>query len=635
MSRYGVPFVKGPEVRLPPHPRSCDLDGIRKLAIEGERPLAIDLFSGAGGLSLGLHMAGFEVILAVDKESEAAETHRAHFAGASLHADLSDQSVLNSICEALKGIRLDLVAGGPPCQPYSQAAFSKVRHLQEHHGKSADPRRELWSSFMYVVKETMPRAVLIENVPDMAFGRDGVVLRRLVHDLESVGYTVHTRVLCSDAYGVPQHRQRLFTVAFIEDIAFSWPTRDESIKRLLKDAIADLPPVEGGDKEEVRPYTGTPSQLQMYFRDTVPSEDRGVIYDHHTRAVRKDDLEAFKLMTSKTTYSQLPDHLKRYRDDIFEDKYKRLDMDQLSRTITAHISQDGYWYIHPTQHRTLTIREAARIQTFPDNYRFCGFPRHAFKQIGEAVPPLFGRAIGTELLAALKVSEPGTRSINTMATTGALESWFENEGSAELQRPWLATKDKWARIIGQMLFDRAAPSFVARSYEATIGRWPTPELLLADRNANEYADGLFKFENYECLCKIAKALVNGMALSAELLAECDVPTTMALRLLAVTGTGTRRPLNAALERLVRRFTGVSPSSVDGRGNTEMLLGRIVGCDPEGVVFCAINEVATRFCGAAKTICVACPLRATCAHNMGNQNIRNLVGPIEEGLVSRK
>lgn len=612
MSRYGVPFVKGPEVRLPPHPQSCDLQGVRDLAQSIKKPLAIDLFSGAGGLSYGLHLAGFEVILAVDKEAEAAETHRAHFPGASIHADLSDPLVLESICAALNGVQLDLVAGGPPCQPYSQAAFSKVRHLQELHGKPADPRRELWSSFLHVVTNTMPRSVIIENVPDMAFGRDSVVLRRLVHDLECAGYSVHTRVLCSDAYGVPQHRQRLFTVAFREDVVFSWPARDQSIMRLLKDAIADLPQVEGGDKSEVRPYTGVPSQLQEYYRESVPSEDRGVIYDHHTRAVRKDDLEAFKLMTSKTTYSQLPDYLKRYRDDIFEDKYKRLDMDQLSRTITAHISQDGYWYIHPIQHRTLTIREAARIQTFPDSYRFCGYPRHAFKQIGEAVPPLFGRAIGSEVLAALKMSVPATNGFKTLKVARDLGFWFQNQSLSELRLPWLASNDPWAQILGQVLFDRYTPSKIAQAYEATIRQWPTPELLLAA--PKEEIEGTMKAAQYETLCRVANALVSGKPLSSELLQEYGVRRTVALRLAAIAGAGSRRPLNAALERVVKRFTGFNTSSIDGRGNTEMLLGRIVGCDPDGVIFCAVNEVAARFCGPSKAACSECPLRSKCAYH---------------------
>ncbi len=614
MSRYGVPFVRGPEVRLKPHPNSCDLSEVSTLAKSLGKPLAVDLFCGAGGLSYGLHLAGFEVVLAVDKEAEAADTHRAHFPGVSLNADLGDQTVLDSICNALEGVQLDLVAGGPPCQPYSQAAFSKVRHLEDHHGKKPDPRRELWKSFLYVVAQAKPRAVLIENVPDMAFGRDGIVLRRLVRDLEDVGYFVHTRVLCSDAYGVPQHRQRLFTVAFREDVEFSWPTRDESTQRILKDAIADLPPVEGGDKQVERRYTAPSCPLHRYFRQTVPIVDQHVIYDHYTRAVREDDLEAFKLMNHKTTYRELPDHLKRYRDDIFEDKYKRLDMNSLSRTITAHISQDGYWYIHPVQHRTLTIREAARIQTFPDSYRFCGFPRHAFKQIGEAVPPLFGSAVGSSIRVALEGGRKSKETLRTNDTAAILSGWLGRLDESDLRRPWLASPDRWIRVLGQLLFDRATPSLAASEYVAASIRWGSPEKLLTDIGAKGYADCNFKLENYESLRLLARAFVDGQELSADLLSACGVSSTMALRLLAVTGCGTRRPLNAALERLVRRFTGVPPQSEDGRGNAEMLLGRVVGCDPTGTAFNALNEIVSRYCGVGTTVCEHCPLNNLCAYH---------------------
>src|SRR5690606_8479534 len=115
-----------------------------------------------------------------------------------------------------------------------------------------------------------------------------------------------------------------------------------------------------------------------------------VVWDHVTRPVRDDDREAFRLMKPGTRYGELPKHLRRYRDDIFDDKYNRLDWNGLSRSITAHIAKDGYWYIHPSELRTLTVREAARIQTFPDHFRFAGSRSHAFRQIGNAVPPALG-----------------------------------------------------------------------------------------------------------------------------------------------------------------------------------------------------------------------------------------------------
>ena len=129
----------------------------------------------------------------------------------------------------------------------------------------------------------------------------------------------------------------------------------------------------------------------------MDGEDADRVYDHITRPVREDDERAFELMDPKTRYSDLPADMRRYRDDIFDDKYKRLDENDLSRTITAHIAKDGYWYIHPRQNRTLTVREAARLQTFPDRFRFAGPPSAAFRQIGNAVPPLVGERLGRAL----------------------------------------------------------------------------------------------------------------------------------------------------------------------------------------------------------------------------------------------
>ena len=177
--------------------------------------------------------------------------------------------------------------------------------------------------------------------------------------------------------------------------AFKWPEETPD-KVTVWNAIGDLPDVEGGWRprggadgwaEYDRPQT----EFQHRMRGGWMAPTRGRSIDHITRPVREDDKRAFQLMDATTLYSHLPADMKRYRDDIFDDKYKRLDEDGLSRTITAHIAKDGYWYIHPRQNRTLTVREAARLQTFPDRFRFAGPPSAAFRQIGNAVPPVAGR----------------------------------------------------------------------------------------------------------------------------------------------------------------------------------------------------------------------------------------------------
>ena len=251
-----------------------------------------------------------------------------------------------------------------------------------------------------------PAAVLMENVPDMALDKDMFILRTMVHELESLGYAVEERVVDTSQYGVPQFRQRLILVALRDGTAFTWPSPQPD-QVTVWNAIGDLPSVEGGWRPEGgadgwAPYEAAPTNaFQRRMREGMDGDNADRVYDQITRPVREDDKIAFQHMDAKTRYSDLPEDLRRYRDDIFDDKYKRLDENGLSRTITAHIAKDGYWYIHPRDNRTLTVREAARLQTFPDRYRFAGPPSAAFRQIGNAVPPFVGEQLGIAIRGSL------------------------------------------------------------------------------------------------------------------------------------------------------------------------------------------------------------------------------------------
>ena len=213
----------------------------------------------------------------------------------------------------------------------------------------------------------------------------------------------------------------------------------------MRQAIGDLPVVQADSREETLLYEGSPTTLlARKLRKGLKGTESLLIRDHVTRAVRLDDAEIFSLMQPGDTYLDVPEQLRRYRSDIFDDKYVRLSFDDLSRTITAHIAKDGYWYIHPREDRTLSIREAARIQTFPDRFRFAGHPSVRYQQIGNAVPPLLASAIANSLRVALD-QEVGT-TVDKLDTTDRADdhifrddliAWFKKN---RREFPWEASR---------------------------------------------------------------------------------------------------------------------------------------------------------------------------------------------------
>jgi DNA (cytosine-5)-methyltransferase 1 len=393
VATYGVKLERSDLLLLDEHPDACTEGGFTRWCeerIQAGARLAVDLFAGAGGLSLGLSHAGWTVAASVDNNTYALRTHRANFPGLALNLNLGDVRQRNRLVRMLASTEIDLIAGGPPCQPFSRAGRSKIRSLVNAGLRdSHDERKELWQAYVDVVRRVKPRAVIMENVPDMALGDDLHVVRTIVDQLENAGYRTDMRLVDAYRYGVPQHRKRLIILARRDSDAFPWP--EESAEVSLQDAIYDLPRLKKTTGDRQLPYT-EPEDLSEFAALMRKGADGGRVWDHMTRPVRPDDYLIFEQMTSRTLYADIDPALRRYKADTFDDKYKRLDWRELSRSITAHIAKDGYWYIHPEEHRTLTVREAARIQTFPDWFRFSGTRSHAFQQIGNAVPPLLGQA---------------------------------------------------------------------------------------------------------------------------------------------------------------------------------------------------------------------------------------------------
>lgn len=185
---YGVTIARSDVLELTRHPKAPVGESWRSWVSGIEGPVAVDLFCGAGGLSLGMEAAGCTVALAVDTDERALETHRANFASRALTFDMGDPDRVEDLIDLLSAVDIDILAGGPPCQPFSGAGRSKIRSLVAEGTRPAeDTRRELWRAFAQVAIEVRPRAVLMENVPDMALGDDGLVVRTMTSMLEDVG----------------------------------------------------------------------------------------------------------------------------------------------------------------------------------------------------------------------------------------------------------------------------------------------------------------------------------------------------------------------------------------------------------------------------------------------------------------
>lgn len=625
---YGVKLVRGPFVRLPRHELACGTDDeLLTLAPKLDRPLAADLFCGAGGLSLGLADAGFDVVMAVDDDEEALETHRAYHPGLSVNWDLADSAVVERVADLVRRCGITLVAGGPPCQPFSKAGRSMVRELvrtgRRHHH---DRRRDLWESFLGVVELSTPPAVVMENVPDMALDRGMVILRTMIERLEALGYSVEERVVDAWRYGVPQFRQRLILVALAEGAEFIWP--EEAPERVTVDnAIGDLPEVEGGwrpsngDGDDPVAsgwiaYDAPRTDFQRRARDGVGESQAHRVYDHITRPVREDDALAFAQMNPDTRYSDLDPELKRYRDDIFDDKYKRLDPHDVSRTITAHIAKDGYWYIHPYQDRTLTVREAARLQTFSDWVRFAGPPSAAFRQIGNAVPVTLGRRIGEAILASLAAGRRASYSTSLVAQE--LAAWFKEQPPTNV--PWLAADTRWQVVQGELLWGRIADEHVIRAWTAIRGLRDPARTLDALPALRLLARRWQREQRCDQLQEAATWFIehpHGLSTAAsaqELAAAPHVTTAVADLASRVVPGDTEDPVLAGygVLRVAARFQGVAVDRQNRLSDGRLAIARMIGgedCSHEAHL--ALIELANGLCGPGVPACGHCPLEPWC------------------------
>lgn len=633
--RYAVTQIRGPFLKLPKHPDHCstreELETYCAKRRAAGQVLAADLFSGAGGISLGLEEAGFEVVLGVDHYTEAVKTHAHHFAGMSVDWDLSTEDSIVQVAELMKDCGIEILAGGPPCQPFSKAGRNGIRKLvEEGRREPRDARRELWRSYIEIVDRARPRAIIMENVPDMALDAEMFIFRSLVEELEQIGYSVYAKVIETWRYGVPQHRQRLIVVAFREDLAFEWP-EDYQEKVSLWNAIGDLPEVEGGWRPDGgaggwAEYDEPLTEFQTYIRRRVTPADAHKVFDHITRPVREDDREIFEMMDSSTKYSDLPEHLRRYRADIYDDKYKRLDENDLSRTITAHIAKDGYGFIHPRQPRTLTVREAARIQTFPDDFRFNGPPSAAFKQIGNAVPPRAAGAIAKRMVEAMERGEKKERSSKEISST--LGRWFRDRVANKRVLPWLWTKDRWKAAVGEIVLSRMKKTLVDQlwpvinSLPSATAEDPsvadtTVTLLVDMLNGIGQRNRAKRLQEFHTQTSVTPEAFWALKIDRSVVKAVGKADAEMIDLIAPYRTGLEKSEEPVLTtrgvlRVTSRFQSISMERrnqlTDGRIAVARMLG--MGVDSRQAHL-ALIEVAQANCRIKNPVCSGCPLYDSC------------------------
>lgn len=355
----------------------------------------IDLFCGAGGLSEGFRQAGYTVLAGNDFFDAAGETFAATHREARFLPGAIQRYSAQDFLEAagLRPGELDVLVGGPPCQ-----GFSVYNHQRGLH----DERSSLYREYLRIVDGLKPNWIVLENVTGMTSAGGGAAVGAILAGLKDLGYEVEAKILRAEEYGVPQERRRL---VFIGNrlglpIRFPEPTHGPGLLPLvtIKDAIADLPSLKNGEERGVITYETEPqSSYQAELRDGSNCVD-----NHAAAKLSKVNLERLKHIPQGGSWRDipvdlLPEGMKRAKRSDHTKRYGRLSWNGLASTILTKC--DPHWgaYFHPNQDRTLTVREAARLQSFPDWFEFKGSRTDQYVQVGNAVPPLLGRAIAQAL----------------------------------------------------------------------------------------------------------------------------------------------------------------------------------------------------------------------------------------------
>ena len=401
----------------------------------------IDLFAGAGGLSEGFTEVGFNPVAHIEMNADACATLRTRAAYYYLksnnkmnvyHQYLSSQinqkefyenipqNILNSVInatmseETMEDIfnkldkliektddkKIDVVVGGPPCQAYSLVGRSRKSDRMV-----GDPRNYLYRLYADVLKKYTPNIFVFENVPGMLTANGGSYFQDMKKTFEELGYIVKTEIINSSSFGVLQNRRRVIIIGWLDKYELSYP-KFSSVQNnyLVKDLFDDLPKIQAGESSDEY----VTDEYSSYLRETGIRKTDDILTWHIARPHIDRDKKIYREAIRKWNdeharlhYNDLPEELITHKNVTgFLDRFKVVAADlPTSHTMMAHISKDGHYFIHPdiNQARSITVREAARIQSFPDDYYFEGSRTSAFTQIGNAVPPLMSKGIAIEI----------------------------------------------------------------------------------------------------------------------------------------------------------------------------------------------------------------------------------------------
>ena len=403
----------------------------------------IDLFAGAGGLSEGFSAENFFPVAHIEMNKAACYTlktracywwlkdhgnmdiYRSYLKGEisrdQLYSTVPPSIINTVICKKLSdnttpeiieeisasmdslGVkRVDLIVGGPPCQAYSLVGRGRK-------DMSSDPRNTLYRQYLTILKKYQPLMFVFENVPGLLTAAGGKHFEDIKCSFDELGYQVDYRILNASNYGVLQNRQRIILIGWKKGLNLSYPNLPEKkVSASVNDLLSDLPAMQPGESKSEY----TTSDVNPYLKRTGIRKTDDILTWHVCRPHRESDREIYRIAIKKWNddrkrlfYNELPTSLKSHKNQTaFADRFKVVEAgSDACHTMVAHIAKDGHYYIHPdlVQARSISVREAARIQSFPDDYYFEGARTAAFMQIGNAVPPVLSKVIAAAIKTEL------------------------------------------------------------------------------------------------------------------------------------------------------------------------------------------------------------------------------------------